>query len=79
MTPPPGVNNLEVAAHAIRCAKTLGVNTFLQPRDICENPRLKMSFAAQIFNHNVSTTPFVLSLRLTHFLIFISLVWKLKS
>jgi plastin-1 len=41
----------ERAAHVIQNARKLGIETFIKPRDITSgNPKLNMSFVAQLFN-----------------------------
>lgn len=50
-TPARETDGIQRASHVIRNAKSLGVDVFIQPRDICDgNKKLNISFVAQIFN-----------------------------
>lgn len=50
-------NTTERAAHVIRNARSMGIDTFLQPSDITSgNKKLNLGFVAQIFNTNHGLT-----------------------
>lgn len=54
-----GTVPMERAAQAIANARLYGVDTFIQPKDICDgNKKLNMSFVAQLFNtcHGLTVT-----------------------
>jgi plastin-1 len=54
-----GTVPLERATQVISTARVYGVDTFIQPKDICDgNKKLNMSFVAQLFNtcHGLTVT-----------------------